>query len=273
VGVAHLFLFTSSPVNAEELRNKLTELAAKLGYGDCEIFPKQIKLDAQRGDTGNFLNLPYFGGNETSRYAFLDDGSAATLEEFYSLWEKYKIKPENINKIKPKKLVEPTKEIDDGPPCLQTLIEQGIGEGGRDNTLYHYAVYAKKKWEEGWEDKVTDFNAKHINPRLEFKQVQKIINQHQKTDYQYKCKDQPMCGFCDSITCRQRQYGIGNQYQHMFSNLQKYQSDNSVWFISVDGNVVSLSTRQLYNQNEFYSSLHRSTEHSFKYREPWRMAQ
>ena len=250
-GGAHLFLFTSSPVNAEELRNKLTELSAKLGYGDCEIFPKQIKLDAQRGDTGNFLNLPYFGGNETSRYAFLDDGSAATLEEFYSLWEKYKIKPENINKIKPKKLVEPTKEIDDGPPCLQTLIEQGIGEGGRDNTLYHYAVYAKKKWEEGWEDKVTDFNAKYINPRLEFKQVQKIINQHQKTNYQYKCKDQPMCGFCDSITCRQRQYGIGNQYQHEFSNLQKYQSDNSVWFISVDGNVVSLSTRQLYNQNEF----------------------
>ncbi len=25
-------------------------------------------------------------------------------------------------------------------------MDQGIGEGGRDNTLYQYAVYAKKKW-------------------------------------------------------------------------------------------------------------------------------
>ena len=130
-------------------------------------------------------------------------------------------------------------------------MDQGIGEGGRDNTLYHYAVYAKKKWEQGWEDKVSAFNHDHLKPSLEYKQVQKIINQHNKNDYQYKCKDQPMCAVCNSRVCRQRKYGIGDEYAHKFSNLQKYQSDNSVWFISVDGNIVSLSTRQLYNQNEF----------------------
>ena len=90
-----------------------------------------------------------------------------------------------------------------------------------------------------------------MKPSLEYKQVQKIINQHNKNDYQYKCKDQPMCAVCNSRVCRQRKYGIGDEYAHKFSNLQKYQSDNSVWFISVDGNIVSLSTRQLYNQNEF----------------------
>ena len=248
-GGAHLFLFTQDPVAAEDLRNKLTQLAAVLGYGNCEVFPKQIKLNSERGDTGNFLNLPYFNGDQSNRYAFWDDGTSASLQEFFELYDKYKV--QNLNKVKPKINVDEKNELSDGPPCIQTLMDQGIGEGGRDNTLYQYAVYAKKKWKEGWEDKVSSFNHQHITPPLEYKQVQKIINQHTKQEYQYKCKDQPMCAFCDSIECRKREYGIGFAYEHKFSNLQKYQSDNSVWFISVDGQGVSLSTRQLYNQSEF----------------------
>ena len=42
-------------------------------------------------------------------------------------------------------------ELSDGPPCLSTLMSQGIPPGGRDNTLYQYAVYAKKKWPEEWQ--------------------------------------------------------------------------------------------------------------------------
>ena len=249
-GGAHIFLFGSTPLDAEELRNKLTEIAGALGHGACEIFPKQIKINAERGDTGNFLNLPYFNGNEGNRYAFLDDGKAATLEEFYSLWEERKIDPEKLSKIKSKRKKEPPKELADGPPCLQTLIEVGITEGGRDNTLYQYAIYAKKKYED-WQNRVAQFNQKHIEPNLEFKDVQKTITQHEKKDYQYKCKDQPMCAHCDAITCRTREFGIGNDYEHKFSDLRKYQSDNSVWFMNVDGNSVCLTTRQLYNQNEF----------------------
>ena len=124
------FLFTEEPVTAEDLRNKLTQLAAVLGYGNCEIFPKQIKINADRGDTGNFLNLPYFGSDISNRYAFLDDGSSASLQEFYDLYDKYKVKAKDINKIKPKLNAAPQKELDDGPPCLQTLMQQGIGEGG-----------------------------------------------------------------------------------------------------------------------------------------------
>ena len=39
-GGAHLFLFTEEPIAAEDMRNKLMELAGGLGYGNCEIFPK-----------------------------------------------------------------------------------------------------------------------------------------------------------------------------------------------------------------------------------------
>ena len=34
-------------------------MAAKLGYANAEIFPKQNKVDMNKGGTGSFLNLPY----------------------------------------------------------------------------------------------------------------------------------------------------------------------------------------------------------------------
>ena len=56
-----------------------------LGFADCEIFPKQESLNAERGDTGNFLNLPYFGGDMSGRYAMDEKGESLTLDEFFNL--------------------------------------------------------------------------------------------------------------------------------------------------------------------------------------------
>ena len=67
-------------VEAKKLRNKLVELAGELGYADCEVFPKQIEIRADRGDTGNFLNLPYFNGSDSFRYALDDRGDSCTLD-------------------------------------------------------------------------------------------------------------------------------------------------------------------------------------------------
>jgi len=58
-GGAHIFLFTTIPVEAKLLRDKLTAISAFLGFGSAEVFPKQIELKSE-DDTGNFLNLPYF---------------------------------------------------------------------------------------------------------------------------------------------------------------------------------------------------------------------
>ena len=42
----------------------LQQIAAALGYGGSEIFPKQVKLHLERDDVGNFLNLPYYNAEE-----------------------------------------------------------------------------------------------------------------------------------------------------------------------------------------------------------------
>jgi hypothetical protein len=69
------------------MQKYLTACAGLLGEAGREIFPKQSEILVERGDTGNYLNLPYFGGEKTLRYAFKENGESATLEEFFSLYE------------------------------------------------------------------------------------------------------------------------------------------------------------------------------------------
>ena len=249
-GGAHIFIFLKEPVQASLVRDKLTEWSAEIGYANCEIFPKQIEIKADRGDTGNFLNLPYHDGDSTNRYAFNDDGNGSSLDEFFSLYDTHAVDQETLLSIKVKRKKE-VKELEDGPPCLATLMSQGIPEGGRDNTLYQYAVYAKKKWPNEWQAKVDEFNHRYMEKPLGSAQVQKTVTQHEKKDYQYKCKDQPMCSVCSPIVCRSRQYGIGDSFQHNFSDLTKLQSDQSVWFLNIDGQRIVLETEELFDQNKF----------------------
>jgi len=68
-GGAHIFIFMKDWVNAAEFRDHLFEIAAALGFSGCEIFPKQDQILADRGDVGNFINLPYFDSDKTVRYA------------------------------------------------------------------------------------------------------------------------------------------------------------------------------------------------------------
>mgnify|MGYP003111292553 FL=1 len=247
-GGAHLFLFTKQAVSATIMRNKLYEIAAYLGYADCEIFPKQTEIKADRGDTGNFLNLPYHGGDESMRYAMNDEGQSLSVEEFYKHYDDVVLTPKQLKEIS---VADESRELKDGPPCLETLMAEGFPEGTRDNALYQYAVYAKKAFPDHWQDKIAEFNHKYMDPSLSIAQVNKTIKQHEKKEYAYKCKDQPMCSHCNSNLCRQRIHGVGPDYEHKFGDLTKYQSDESVWFLNVDGQRLELTTDQLFDQSKF----------------------
>ena len=248
-GGAHVFIFLKEPVQAKLVRDKLQEWAGELGYANCEIFPKQIEIQADRGDTGNFLNLPYHGGDDSMRHGFSDDGNASSLDDFFSLYNTYCTTEESLKNFKLKRKNDI--ELNDGPPCLSTLMSQGIPPGGRDNTLYQYAVYAKKKWPDDWSAKIEEFNYKYMESPLPAQQVLKTIRQHEKKDYQYKCKDQPMCAVCSLNICKGKQYGVGNTFEHQVSDLTKYESDESTWFLNIDGRRLKLSTDQLYDQHKF----------------------
>ena len=235
---------------AGNMQRYLKAAAAVLGEAGREIFPKQSEILVERGDTGNFLNLPYFGGDQTMRYAIKDDGTAATLEEFYALYDQWVQPPDVAPPEEPKK---PEHPIKDGPPCLQAICSQGVPEGTRNNALFNIAVYLKKAYESDWQDKLVEHNIKYVAPPLPNSELQTIIKQMGKKDYKYKCKDAPINSFCNAGLCRTRKYGVGADGPDApaMSSLSKYNTEPPLWFLDINGKRIELDTESLFNQPAF----------------------
>ena len=250
-GGAHCFLFSKDWVEAKDMQKALRNIAAALGYGESEIFPKQVKLNLERGDVGNFLNLPYYDAENGLRYAFLDDGTSATLEEFYELYDTYSQTPEQIVKLQ----VESSGETDllrDGPPCLQILCQNGISEGGRNNGLFNIGVYLRKAYPDSWESEILRYNMEFFSPPLPLPEVNIVAKQVQRKDYAYKCNDAPINAHCNKELCRTRKFGIGAAVAGAtIANLRKYNSTPPVWFMDVNGEPLELDTEALMNQLAF----------------------
>jgi len=246
-GGAHVFLFTSDYVSAKSMQDKLTQIKAVLGYGGSEVFPKQTELKS-KDDTGNFLNLPYFSGDDTTRYAFDNEGSGATLKDFYELYEKTKV--EDVKNIKVER---PESEYSDGPPCIEILAMNKIGEGGRNNALFHYGTYAKQKWPAEWKSKVILFNATAMEKPLSDSEVQIVVTQHDKKEWGYKCNDQPMCSMCDKNLCRTRKYGIGQEIVFPgLTDLQVIDLEDPYYYLNVDGERLYLENVKYLRQQSLF---------------------
>jgi hypothetical protein len=239
-GGAHVFLFTAVFIEAKLMRDKLLSISAVLGYGGSEVFPKQVELKSQ-DDTGNFLNLPYFNGDDTTRYCFNQNGEAVNLKSFFELYDLYKLTPEQLEKLIVKR---PESEFSDGPPCLESLTQTAIKDG-RDRILYQYIQYAKRKWPENWQAKINAFNykyfASHPDGPLEDKIVQGKIKFNDGKDLGFKCNEDPMCNHCDKNLCRTRKFGIGGESVFpSLTDLQKVLLDEPYYWVNVDGERVKL---------------------------------
>ncbi|MDB2405072.1 primase C-terminal domain-containing protein [bacterium] len=200
-GGAHVFLFTKENIPASLMQSKLKSFAILLGYEGSEIFPKQTEILVDRGDTGNFLNLPYHNEMKGLRYAINDTGAGCTLEEFYKLYDEFSLRKEEVEQIKTKE-----KKIEEafpgGPPCLNKLASTGFGEGSRNNALFNVAVYYKQAHPDTWEDEIVKANMKFMEPPLSNNEVQQLIKSVNRKGYdKYRCKDAPINAVCQSGLC------------------------------------------------------------------------
>ena len=253
-GGAHVFLFTTEWIAAKEMQDVLRHIAAALGYGGSEIFPKQIALNLERGDVGNFLNTPYYDHENGLRYAFNDDASAATLEEFFDLYKTHVQTPEQVSAlaVDEKEQFQP---IEDGPPCLQLRCREKIGEGGRNHRHFNIGVYLRKAFPDTWQTEFLTYNSQYINPPLPLPEINVVAAQLEKKDYAYKCNDAPINAFCNKELCRTRKFGIdAGVGTPMIANLRKYNSQPPVWFLDVNGTPLELDTEGLMQQPVFQRS-------------------
>jgi hypothetical protein len=251
-GGAHVYLFIAEPVPASLLQRKLRQLAASIGYGQAEIFPKQTQLLLERGDRGSTLNMPYFGGENSTRYAYGKGGEALTPTEFLEQATKITLTASELEKLEASPLTEEVDWLDQGPPCIQHLVVQGFPKGTRNSGLFNVGVFLRKKYPDDWEKRLEDINMQYMQPPLGAQEVLTIGKQLKRKDYFYRCNDQPIASHCNSPLCRTRKHGIGaNGGTPLFSNLTKQDSEPPIWFLDVEGGRLELETDDLLNQNRF----------------------
>lgn len=256
-GGAHIYLFSDKPYPAVEFRHVLKQVAASMGWGDCEIFPKQNEVLSERGDLGSWLNMPYLGGDKTTRFAVKETTAAYSVSEFLSLAEKLKV---DIHTIKTTKKKSPNRagagdeegELGDGPPCLQHLCEEKFTAGIQNNGMIAIATFCKKKYGSKWKEKVEEFNRTSFDPPIPADEVLDIIKRVDAKDYNYRCKDQPLVSYCNSSLCRMRKFGVGGSGAFpVISGLTKMDTDPAIWFVDIEDQRVELTSKQLQNYKEF----------------------
>ena len=249
-GGAHLFCFLKEPTQAKIFREYLTEIAGALGYARAEIFPKQDSILSERGDVGNFINLPYFKSQQTMRYAFDDKGKAMTLEKFLAVVEKKRTFVASLEKIN---YGESREVFADGPPCLQNYVSVGKVDNNRNIFLSQCAPYCKAKYSDNWKNSLEEINQRHCAPPLPASELVSLQNQYQKKDYFYQCNIEPNSSFCNKEVCKSRKYGIGNKSDHAaeLSGLTIMLSDPKLVFLDVNGGRLEITMDHLQNQHLF----------------------
>ena len=245
-GGAHIFLFVSEPVSAKDMQIKLKEIAVFLGYGESEIFPKQIQLNT-RG-TGNFLNLPYNNPEYPTRYAYDDEGKPLTyLRMFIEHYEKKVIS--HLSMVVIEKPVGQKKNDDfkGAPPCLVTLASEGFSQGSRNMALFQLGIYLRQRFPEKLEEKLDYYNSKYFKPPLASREVLTIFKQVEDEKYFFKCKEPMFASVCEKIKCQSQKFGVGNSASNEIGNMKKWVSDDPEWEITHNGKVIILNKKQLKN--------------------------
>ncbi len=205
-GGAHAFAFFKEDVSAQLVRDKLAEWANALGHPGVEIFPKQSNLSSTK-DVGNWLNMPYSGGEKTLRYAFSKRSAALTPRTFIEYAATMAMTEAELKKAKP--LSFGSEFWIGAPVCLNTLSATGFEVGSRNKSLFNIGIYLKLRFPGDWGKRLGEYNQKYMKPPLEEKEASTIHRALTKKDYSYTCKDDPLVNVCDRSKCIKCKFGVG----------------------------------------------------------------
>lgn len=269
-GGAHLYLFLSEPVPAVVVRKRLVEYVALLGLpAKTEVFPKQTqRLGAE--DVGNWINLPYFGGDTSERHAFGDEGEKLPLMEFLRLADARAQSRDSMQRTA-LPVLDQTLFVE-GPPCLQFFEAQGgFPQGGKRNGMFSVGVYLRKAFPDDWEERLAGYNERMCNgTKLSTGEIEDLRKSLRRKEYHYKCSDTPINSACQKGLCKSRLHGVGAAlpgqtdthtdpaHQCDITSVTKYisEGDDPLWYIELEmasGKVcrIKLSHDEFFNVQQF----------------------
>jgi len=237
-GGMHIWFFFSEPANAAAAQQKLKSIASFLGFAKHEIFPKQTQR-AGATDTGNWINLPYFG-NTRKGYK---DGKSLTLSEFlpWALSQRT-----TLAKFVKLKIGGQGKHFVDGPPCLQQLAFEGF-QDQYNNSMLNCAIYFKHRDPATWQSDFIQFNQQWEKP-MNSADIQKLADSVNQKDYSYTCNKPPLCDYCNYQQCKGRQYGINifkGTLQVQIDSITKYKSEPPIWVVEMEGKRILINQSKI----------------------------
>ena len=238
-GGLHVYLMLTKSVSAKTMRDTLNAISYYFsldtiyGKGKVEVFPKQEKAEG----FGSSVTLPYFNFENPYTYLLDLDGNPVEFKEALDYIQHHFTTIESV-----KEALEHL-PYSDAPPCIQRILlseEVGGEDTGRNNFLFSFAVYAKKKYGAGFEDYVNQIN-EHFEVPLESAIVEQTCKSVKDNEYIYKCKDIPCNGFCNKIECRKREFGLGRDKGHFtgvdYGQLYRYMTAEPyyIWKLRLQG--------------------------------------
>jgi hypothetical protein len=234
-GGLRITVFFCESIEAELVITRMRRISSSLGYAGCEIFPKQTKLEAAKGDCPSWIYVP-FGGthdifpeqgcmNELGNLMELPEAVAhmkdmrigkSQFMEMFAAEEAAKTNGKTNGKKHPKGawVEEETYETTintmfwDGPPCMW-IISHRRSRDMQNNFLIDVSTFLKKKYPENWDKALEWVNANVLQPVGSAEKLLDIIKRVQRHDYEYMCHQEPICSFCDPHACRRKPYGVG----------------------------------------------------------------
>lgn len=265
-GGLRIYLFLLDPQPAGAVQSVLRDMAARLGQADQEIFPKQTAVLEDRGDVGNWMVMPYFGGTYGGKIkeqvGLKRTGSEMTVEEFLRTAESTRLLAKDFDElgrqrtpVRPvaKKVggkhVEPDEPFGDGPVCLQHLVRAGRIADGRKRALFQMGLYYKRADMAGWQSRIDLANQQYLD-LLPSSEVTGIVRSLSKKDYEYTCKEEPMVSHCDAVLCRTRRFGVGIAGEYpTITSITMLETDPPIFFLDVGDQRYEASIEQLYDYN------------------------
>lgn len=251
-GGAHIYLFLREFTDAGPIVKRMREFAAVLGYGNSEIFPKQTKIVIERGDIGQWINVPYFDATGTTRAMIDRVGNRVDVSTFIEYSQRTSTSLQEILALK----LPESQLLEGGPPCLNHLVSMGFPDGTRNNGMFNLGIYAMKVSPDDWPALLEDWNQKYFTPPIETTELLGIMKSLRKKAFTYMCKQPPIANFCNMAKCRQCKHGIGTSGTGLpkFGSLTKILTSPPIWFLEVEGGGrLELDTKELQQQDRFQS--------------------
>lgn len=200
---AHAYIFCAEPGRRAIYINEVLKIyAGLLGYPNdpkVEVWPEKGKLN--KDGKAQWINLPYFGNTRKLENA---EGETLTLEQFLD-----HVQPLSSKQAFPVPLLTPD-ETQNAPPCLVSLLEEGIPKGERNRGLFNYAVLFNKSDPDHLRERLIQVNDELCNPSYPIDEMTQTLKSVMRKGYEYQCSHSPIQELCNREVCIGRPYGIGN---------------------------------------------------------------